>query len=964
VKDQGFINSLLSRIGIAHTHPLPPDEVGGGSRCLRPLGCAFCALEIDEAVEKKVRQEGIKFLPGLRIAALQGKQKQVDSVGAGVQTSKGVKVAGRGKRKLTPMLAQYLSIKDQAGDAILFFRLGDFYELFFEDAERAAPILEVTLTSRNKGDPNPIPMCGVPYHAVDGYISKLLAADLNVAICDQVGDPSTAPGLVERDLVRIITPATVLEEGEGLRQTRQNHLSAMVRHSNGIAVGIATVEISTGELRVCLAPNLEAGREELGRISPREVLFPPDDTELEMLASSVTPAASPRGVPEARWAQRVDEELAKHLDGRIEEFSSAEQEALRRALAYIAETLRGGFEHLRAPIRYAMSDHLLLDERSRRNLAVVEGGSGTAHGSLWWVLDETSTSMGSRHLRDWLLYPLQDLARINERLDAIESLIESPGLRRELVAQLKAIGDFERLVARFGVGRAGPREAARLGRALEAASTVPQLLQEAGETALLGSLAHAAQSPPGLGGYLAETLADELPVHPTDGGVIRLGADPEVDRLRGLGRDAEQLLAELEARERAATGISSLKIRHHRVLGYFFEVTKPNLPLVPEHFVRRQSLASSERFATPELQELEQQLSTADARCREREAEIFQELLEAIGQQETCLTAQAAALAVVDVLVGLAEVAHQRNYVRPELHRGASLEVREGRHPVVERTSAAGSFVSNDVHLDELERQLMIITGPNMAGKSTYLRQVALITLMAHAGSFVPAASARISLTDRIWTRVGAGDDLVAGDSTFMVEMKETAAILSNLTSRTLVILDEIGRGTSTYDGIAIAWAVAEFLHDFEPAPGARAKTLFATHFHELVALEHSHPRVVNASVTVREWKDDVLFLRKVVDGPASRSYGIAVARLAGVPDRVVARARELLRNLEAGEGPGGPKGLALGSTGPIEQIELFGGPEATLRQAVAAIEVDTMTPLEALNRLHALVAEARHEDS
>ena len=884
-------------------------------------------------------------------------------MGTGVQTSKGVKTRGGGKKKLTPMLAQYLSIKEQAGEAILFFRLGDFYELFFEDAERAAPILEVTLTSRNKGDPNPIPMCGVPYHAVEGYISKLLAADLNVAICDQVSDPAAAQGLVERDLVRIITPATVLEEGEGLRQTRQNHLSVIVRHENGAGVGIATVEISTGELRVCLAPSLEAGREELGRISPREVLFPPDDKELEDLANEVTPAASPRGVPEARWAQRVDEEIARHLDGRRDEFSAAEQEALRRALAYIAETLRGGFEHLRSPIRYEMSDHLLMDDRSRRNLAVVEGGTGTSYGSLWWVLDETSTSMGSRYLRDWLLYPLQDLSRIGERLDAIETLIEAPGLRRDLASQLKGIGDLERLVARFGVGRAGPREASRLGRALEAAGEVPRFLHEAGETTLLGALADQTESPPGLGAYLGEMLADELPVHAGDGGVIRSGADAEVDRLRGLGRDAEQLLAQLEARERTATGISSLKIRHHRALGYFFDVTKPNLSLVPAHFVRRQSLTSSERFSTPELQELEQQLSTADARCREREVEIFAEVLGAIGKHENHLTAQAAGLAVVDVLVGLAEVAHQRNYARPELHRGSSLEVREGRHPVVERTSAAGSFVANDVQLDEAERQLMIITGPNMAGKSTYLRQVALITLMAHAGCFVPAASARISLTDRIWTRVGAGDDLVAGDSTFMVEMKETASILSNLTSRTLVILDEIGRGTSTYDGIAIAWAVAEFLHDFEPAPGARAKTLFATHFHELVALSQTHPRVVNASVTVREWKDDVLFLRKVVDGPASRSYGIAVARLAGVPDPVVARARELLRNLESGAGPGGSEGVAAGALEATNQIELFGRSEETLRDAVAGIDVDSMTPLEALNRLHALVAEARRED-
>ena len=862
------------------------------------------------------------------------------------------------------MLAQYLRVKEEAGDAILFFRLGDFYEMFFEDAERAAPILEVALTSRNKDDPDPIPMCGVPHHAVESYISKLLQADLKVALCDQVGDPAKSPGLVERDLVRIITPATVLDEGEGLQSARASHLCVLVPEEKGGGVAIATVDITTGAMRACRAADRALASEELARIAPREVLVPPGDSELRALAEEILPAVAERGAPDAARAKLVDAALAGFsLDGE-RGFAPAEREGLRRALAYVAETLRGGFDHLRPPARYEIADHLQLDLRSRRNLALVEGIDGRPHGSLWWALNETSTAMGARRLRDWLVYPLQDPARIEERLGTIESLIESPGLRRDLGGEFSAVGDFERLVARFGVGRAGPREAARLGRALRATEAIARLAGEVAPTDLMTHILQAAVAPPDLVEQIEATLADSLPVQLADGGVVRAGADEEVDRLRGLAEDAERLLAELEARERKATGISSLKIKHHRALGYFFDVTKPNLGLVPERFVRRQSLTSSERFATPELTELEQQLATADARCREREAEIFAALLEEIGSHEAGLAAQANALADLDVLVALAEVAHQRNYVRPEIHRGSAMEIREGRHPVVERTSAAGSFVANDALLDDSERQLVILTGPNMAGKSTYLRQVALITLMAHAGSFVPAAQARIPLTDRIWTRVGAGDDLVAGDSTFMVEMKETAAILGNLTGRTLVVLDEIGRGTSTYDGIAIAWAVAEYLHDFEPTPGTRAKTIFATHFHELVALAEERPRVVNASVSVREWKDDVLFLRKVVDGPASRSYGIAVARLAGVPEGVVARSRELLRQLEAGEGPGHEEGgQAFGrKPGNTRQIELFAPQGESLRSELAGLDVNSLTPLEALTRLAELVARAKEE--
>lgn len=842
------------------------------------------------------------------------------------------------------MLAQYLKVKEQAGDAVLFFRLGDFYEMFFEDAERAAPLLDLTLTSRNKDAPNPVPMCGVPYHAAQGYVGRLLGHGLKVAICDQLGDPASSPGLVERGLVRVITPGTVLDEDEGLEPSEPGFLAAVVRSGDDVA--IASVEVTTGQLRCCVAPTMRAATEELARIGPRETVIGPGDDELCALA------AEAGGAPTV-WEARDDTDAAAALD-RLQGNGSAPEpvaaSALRLALAYVGDTVRGGLDHLRAPEHYAVGEHLMLDDRSRRNLAVLEGADGGRHGSLWWALDRCRTSMGSRRLRDWLLYPLLELEGIGARLDAVELLVESPGLREDLGEALRGVGDVERLVARFGVRRAGPREVARLGRAL---ALVAQLVEQIGGDelpALLRSVRDRAAPPPGLADRVLARISDDPPMHASEGGVIRPGADEEVDRLRGLLGDAQRLIAELEAREREATGIASLKIKYHRVLGYFFDVTKPNLKLVPDHFVRRQSMASGERFSSPELKDLEDQLATAESRAVEREVALFDELLGEIQAQQSVLTVLAHALADLDALCGLAAAAHEHGYVRPRLHRGDAIRIREGRHPVVEQTSARGSFVANDATLDGRAEQVVLLTGPNMAGKSTYLRQVALIVLMAHAGSFVPAAEAEVPLTDRIWTRVGAADDLVAGDSTFMVEMKETAAILGNLTARTLVILDEIGRGTSTYDGIAIAWAVAEHLHECEPAPGARVKTLFATHFHELTALATELPRVENYSVSVREWKDDVLFLRKVVPGPASRSYGIAVARLAGVPDAVVRRARDLLQQLEEGKGPEAASAAAGADANP--QMDLFDDPAAAIRRELAGIEVDSMTPLDALARL------------
>jgi DNA mismatch repair protein MutS len=871
----------------------------------------------------------------------------------GVAPQKG---GGRASVKVTPMLAQYLSVKEQVGDAVLFFRLGDFFEMFFEDAERVAPVLDLTLTSRNKDDPNPIPMCGVPAHAAQAYVSRLVQQGFKVAICDQLGDPQAGPGLVERGLTRIITAGTVLDEEEGLGAVVPGYLVALAQPGTE-AVAIATMDVSTGEVRCCRAPNLTAAREEIARIAPREVLVPAGKPALRDLAAAngvalterVTAPPPPPSDPGGEDAEPpIEADLA---------------EAIATALAYLRETVRGGLAHLRRPVVYTLGSHLMVDERTRRNLALLEGADGTRHGSLWWVLDVTATPMGSRCLRDWLVYPMVDLVRIGERLDGVESLVDAAGLRDDLAAAIAPAGDLERLVARLAVGRGGPREVARLGRALEQAAAVARLLEREGLPARLRTLREAALPPAGLAEQIAGLLADSLPTLAGEGGVIRAGADCEVDRLRSLRQDAQAHLAALEARERAATGIASLRIRYQRVFGYFFEVTKANLKLVPPRFTRRQTIASGERYTSPELLELERELASADDLCRRRELELFEALMAEVRLHERHLTTLAHALAEIDGLGSLAAVAHAQGYVRPRLHRGSRLAIRDGRHPVVERTSAAGRFVPNDVTLDDEEEQIAIVTGPNMAGKSTFLRQVALIVVLAHAGSFVPAAEAEIPLTDRIWTRVGAADDLIAGDSTFMVEMKETATILDQLTSRSLVVLDEIGRGTSTYDGIAIAWAVVEYLHDLVPAPQARVKTLFATHFHELTALADRLPRVRNLSVAVREWRGEVLFLRKVVAGPASRSFGIAVARLAGVPEAIVTRARELLHSLEAGVPlEGGPPTHERRGGGVLGegQLDLFRSGAERLREELAAIEVERLTPLDALARLHALAEKAK----
>src|SRR5437773_1620291 len=741
------------------------------------------------------------------------------------------------------LLAQYLRIKAEHRRAILLFRLGDFYEMFFEDAAVAARDLDLTLTARNRGDPDEVPLCGFPAHAAQPYVTRLLAKGHTVAVCEQA--PARGRGLMEREVVRVITPGTILEE-ESLEPGAPSLLAALA--AEGDRFGIAAIDFATGAFRATEVRGWELARDELERLAPRELLLAPD------LPPPVD-AACREGRP---WAAAVLPEPVP-LEGDLPRLAAR---AAGGALAYVDAAYRRRPAHLRPPEAYAPAGFLQLDAATRRNLELLQTLGGERRGSLLWVLDQTATPMGARRLREWLIYPLLDPAAIGRRLDAVEELVERLELRGALGAGLGRIGDLERLAGRVGARSAGPRDAA----------------------------------------------------------------------------------------ERQRTGIASLKVRHNKVFGYYVEVTRPNLPLVPPDYERRQTLVGAERFVTPTLRQHEARVLGAEERLRALEVHLFEALLDTVAARHPTLARTADALATLDALAALAEVAHRRGYVRPAITRTPTLTIRAGRHPVVEAV-AGGGFVPNDTRLDPEAEQLLVITGPNMGGKSTYLRQVALITLLAQTGSFVPAAEAEIGLVDRIFTRVGASDNLVGGESTFMVEMRETANILAGLTPRSLVVLDEIGRGTSTFDGISIAWAVAEHLHDAAERP----RTLFATHYHELTALAAEKPRVRNLSVAVAEWKGEIVFLRQIVPGPASRSYGVEVARLAGVPEPVVARARTLLAGLETGQGP-----VGRGPEPPAAQLSLFAAGEERIRRELAGIDPERLTPLEALAVLARLGEMAR----
>jgi DNA mismatch repair protein MutS len=833
--------------------------------------------------------------------------------------------------KVTPMLRQYLALKGRYADALLLFQMGDFYETFFEDAEKTATALNIALTSRSRAEAERIPMAGFPIHAAQSYIAKLLDAGFKVVVCDQTEDPSQAKGLVRREVTRVLTRGTLVDPA-ALDARLDNYLAAVT--FQGGRWGLAYLSLSTGEFRLTQGEGADGLSDELWRLKPAELIVP-EEADQALLTAALAPFDTP---PTRRWLDRYafDPEAARRelgrtlgtlfLDGFGVEDHALGVAAAGAILRYLHDSQTPELPHLDRLLPYTRDDYLGLDEATLRHLEIFETWrSRSRQGSLLDTLDCTITPMGARELGRWLRYPLKELAAIEARLDGVEFFKENGLLRPRWRQTLKGLGDLERLTARVALEQATPREVAAIRLALEKVPLLKELLPEA-LPALVSEAAGDLDPLPHLQELIARALVDDPPLGLKDGGIIREGYDAELDELISLSREGKDWIARLEAQERAATGINSLKVRYNKVFGYYLEVSKANLQHVPAHYIRKQTLVNAERFITADLKDYESRVLGAEEIRIKREAMLFLELRKRLGQEVPRLKQVARALALLDVLAALAELAALHRYCRPHLSPEPLLEIKRGRHPVIERLLPTGAFVPNDVALDA-GAQVLIVTGPNMSGKSTILRQVALITLLAHLGSFVPAEAARIGLTDRIFTRVGAVDDIGRGQSTFLVEMHETARILHQASPRSLVILDEIGRGTSTFDGLALAWAVAEHLHDLE---GAGVKTLFATHYQELTELTRLKPRVKNFQVLVAESGADIVFLHQLAPGAAPQSYGIQVAKLAGVPQEVIDRAREVLENLEAGSlDPMGLPKLARSrrrsTTREVPQLKLFG---------------------------------------
>ncbi|MEX1182683.1 MAG: DNA mismatch repair protein MutS [Gemmatimonadota bacterium] len=862
----------------------------------------------------------------------------------------------------TPLMQQWREAKSRHPDALVFFRVGDFYEMFCEDAEEGAKLLGLTLTSRNNGGATNVPLAGVPARARDEYVQRLVRLGRRVAICEQVEDPALAKGIVRREVVETVTPGAVVADAL-LVARRNNHLVALreaATGSPGRAVALAAADASTGEVTVLLAPaaSLEA---ELARFEAAELLLP-----ASWLGHDVPGAEGASRTYRPDWLFEPEhgrEEIRRRyritsLDGfGFESHDAPLIGALGALIGYLAEVQPASVAALRPPRIERFGEAMALDEMTRRNLELVEplrgdGGASDRATTLIQVIDETQTPMGARLLRRWVLRPLVSGQLIRERQLAVAELLTDATTRRALRAELKDVRDLERLAAKIGTGRAAPRELRALALSLERLPSVRRAIAAA-SAPLLAVAAVELDPLDDVCALLGRALNDELPSGIGDGDVMRPGWNVELDELRALRDGAQDYIARLQTRERERTGIASLKVGYNKVFGYYIEVTRTNIERAPAYYERKQTLANAERYVTPELKEWESKALDAEDRILALEARLFAELRADIARHMQRLQSTAAHMALVDVVTSLAQLAERGGYARPEIHDGYALEIRDGRHPVVERMMPREEFIPNDVVLDETGR-IMILTGPNMAGKSTILRQVGLIQLLAQIGSFVPARRARLPVCDRIFTRVGASDNLVRGQSTFMVEMHETSAILHGATRASLVLLDEIGRGTATYDGVSIAWAVTEHLHEV-----TGPKTIFATHYHELTQLADLLPGLVNFNVAVREVGNDIVFLHHLQPGGADRSYGIEVARLAGMPATVVQRAREILRDLEGAHSGGGE---GLGRFGahapPREQLSLFAPPDHPAVLRLRRTDVNALTPLQALNLLAELKAQ------
>lgn len=906
--------------------------------------------------------------------------------------------------ELTPMMQQYRQIKKDYPDTIVFFRMGDFYEMFDQDAEIASKVLQITLTSRRTTkEEEGVPMCGVPYHAVDAYLARLIRNGFRVAICEQMEDPKVAKGLVKRDVIRVVTPGTILDT-KVLEAKENNFIAAVSQQDDGI--GLALLDVSTGEFSLSEFHGRQKAqklKDELERSEPKEILVPKDGDEhfllnelfgqkvggLRFEAKNLQKSSHPSlaSNPQFRLCmthypaqafhpENAERALREHF--KTNSLSGFGCQGLLRGisaagalLCYVQETQKTSLDHIKRLRVFNLEDHMILDAATQRNLELTRTIlDHSRQGSLLGLLDCTITAMGGRTLQTWLKHPLLNLKAIEQRLEAVEEFKDNLILRGDFRELLEGVYDLERLIGRLTLLAANARDLVALKLSIWKIPAIKNLLQPA-KSQLIRDLAQACDELSDIGELIDRAIVNEPPITLREGRLIKEGYHEELDEFRRIGREGKDWIAQLERAERQRTKIQSLKVRYNKVFGYFIEVTNPNLSLVPDDYITKQTLVNCVRFITPALKEYEAKVLSAEEKVVELEYQIFQQIRQLVSKESERILGTAQALAQLDVLSSLAEIAARYSYTRPQVSEGDIIEIVDGRHPVVEQLRKEESFIPNDAYLDAQESTLLVITGPNMSGKSTYLRQTALIVLLAQMGSFVPAKKATISLVDRIFTRVGASDNLAGGESTFMVEMNETANILNNATQKSLIILDEIGRGTSTYDGLSIAWAVAEYI-----AEKLGAKTLFATHYHELTELASTLPGIQNYNVAVKEWKDEIIFLRKIVKGGTDRSYGIQVARLAGLPPEVLQRAKEILFNLEnhAFDNPRASgvgkirkarkvleNNLQLTLFTPIASLETSTKSDPILEE-LRGLDLNTLTPLEALNKLAELQKKSKEK--
>ena len=867
----------------------------------------------------------------------------------------------------SPMMQHYLATKEKYKDCILFYRLGDFYEMFFDDAINVSRELELTLTGKDCGQEERAPMCGIPYHAAESYIAKLVQNGHKVAICEQLEDPKLAKGIVKRDVIRVVTPGTVTESNL-LEEKRNNYIMSIFK--KGIFFGIAICDISTGDFyaaEIKEENNFERLLDEISRYSPSEIIanemLYDCSEEISKIKERFDVYISTED--ESNFSEDTENiymqyalsddkgNIIKDLDKRLFAVS-----AINGLIKYIEETQKTKLEHINKITIYTITKYMSLDINARRNLELTEKlRDKSKKGTLLWVLDKTATSMGGRLLRRWISDPLIDVAEINNRLDAVQELKDDIMLRGELTSSLKGVYDIERLAGKISYGNANARD---LNSLKSSASKLPEIkkLIENSKSGMLKELYNELDSLEDIYSLIDKAIVEEPPISVTEGGVIKMGYDPEIDELKTAMTDGKTWLVQLEAREREETGIKGLKVGYNKVFGYYIEVTKSYLSMVPDRYIRKQTLTGGERYITEELKELETKVLGAEEKVVNLEYQAFTKIREQIKSQIQRLQKSAMAVSKLDVLCSFAQVAEDLNYCMPQVDNSGVIDIKDGRHPVIEKMLPSGAFVANDTYLDKDGNRLSIITGPNMAGKSTYMRQVALITLMAQIGSFVPAASAHIGVVDKIFTRVGASDDLSMGQSTFMVEMMEVANILKEATSNSLVVLDEIGRGTSTYDGLSIAWAVAEYIANKEKCG---AKTLFATHYHELTQLEDTLEGVKNYSIAVKEKGEDIIFLRKIVNGGTDESYGVHVAKLAGVPKVVTQRANEILKKIER-------KNVLVNKNSEKEnkkqvdgQLDMYNFKLAEIAHELDKVNINELTPIDALNTLVKIKEEMSH---